>query len=645
MLKLRLVLAALAVPGVLYAGPGLVWHFPTTQEGPLGTAMRDPIFEAADSDLTIYQAFFKNKSAGGNQTGGQLIWRSTPRGGSPSAWSSVPLGFHLNHPSDFDVVTQYWTATLPSTSIGVTDVIEYYLEVAFSGGSPETTYIHGADSNSIRTTVEANAQADPYSIRNRPGWIYHANNRTIAGDDIQVRVKTGYIGPNNDPATRWADEGAVYYTTDGNNPSGVFGIPTGTSSAVPLVFDGTEGDNSGNGNAVWWRATLPGVLDGLPIGGEVKYEIALWNSAGDEQKHADHVAGTDHATFIYQNGNIGDPVLTINGRNANYTTTKLFVNEIAGDMVPLSIAFEPGEANIVAAEVYTNLNRRDLADADGNGDGYDDGISGLPGDALVAGDDGHYFKAYTMNDAGAGSYFLNLSAQKTGAYRLTARWKVDGDPNWRWYSNQAANRRDHAITVSPKDARDMVLYEINVLNIESTDDSFTNRSTIEDMHNAPGALHNGNNRWDLDYLKALGANWLWFQPIHPPARDGREPFGGWGNPTPPYEPGSPYAVKNFFEVSPIMSRDFSGDPFNNGDLLNQANRDAAMTAWQSFVSAADTQDVGIMLDAPFNHTGFDVELAQAGVDLFQPDGQTWSKTDENRSRPARTAMTSANGMM
>jgi hypothetical protein len=644
MWKFGLLLAAFAVPGVLRAYEALVWHFPVNHQEALGSSMRNPVFEAADSDLTIYHAFFKNNGVGGNQTGGRLFWRSTPRGGTPGAWSDVPLEFHLNHPSDFDVVTQYWKATLPSTSIPVTDVIEYYIETTFAPGGPETTYIHGADSNSIRTTVEEDAQAAPCSIRNRPGWIYHANNRTIAGDDIQLRVKTGYIGPDNDPATLWANLGAVYYTTDGTTPNGVRGnpVPQGTSSSVLLELDGIEGDDSGNGNAVWWRATLPGVLDGLPIGGEVKYMIGFWNPVTNEEQFADYIAGADNTVFVYQNGNIGDPLLTINGLNANYTTTKLFVDEIAGDTLPLNIVFEPGEPDIVAAEVYTNLNRRDRADDDANGDGYDDGISGLDGNSLVAGDDAHYFKAYEMTDVGAGSYSLTLNADKTGAYRLTARWKVAGDPNWRWYSNQAANRRDHAITVSPKNARDIVLYEINVLNIEATDDTFQNRSTIEDMHNAAGAWHNGNNRWDLDYLTSLGANWLWFQPIHPPARDGREPFGGWGSGNPPYEPGSPYAVKNFFEVSPIMSRSFSGDPFNDGDLLNQANRDAAMTAWQNFVAAADTREVGIMLDAPFNHTAFDVELAQAGVDLLQPDGQTWSRTDEIRNREARFFSNSAN---
>src|SRR5690606_10187694 len=99
---------------------------------------------------------------------------------------------------------------------------------------------------------------------------------------------------------------------------------------------------------------------------------------------------------------------------------------------------------------------------------------------------------------------------------------------------------------------------------------------------------------------------LWFQPIHPNGIDGREINPGTGN---PYDPGSPYAVKNFFEVNELMSKNY------NGSNSTAQNRAAAMTAWQEFVTAADTEAVGIMLDAPFNHTSFDVELAQKGVEL------------------------------
>ena len=625
------------ITSLAFSAPGNVWHIASVNETPINTPMRNPVYEAKNNNLIIYQGFFKNGGTGGNQNGGSLFFRTIPRGGSATAWSSVSLNFHA------DVGTnQYWKATLSSSSIAATDVIQYYIRVTFASAAPETTFLYGSDNISQTSTSETTAQANAYSIRNRPGWIFHANNRSIAGNDLQVRTKTGYIGPDNSLASRWTTAGAVYYTTDGSTPGGALGIATGTSLASALQFDGTENDNSGNGNAAVWRGTMVNVLSGLPIGGQVKYKIGLWNTETNDEKFADHIAGTDQSTFTYQNGQIGQPILTINGLTANYTTTKLFVDEIAGDSIPLAINFQPGEPNVTAAEVYTNVNRRDRADADANNDGYPDGISAINGNLLTAGDDTHYYKTYAMNLTSLGVYDLTLPAEKTGAYRLTARWKVFGDPNWRYYTNGEANRRDHAITISPKEVRDITLYEINVLNIEASDDTFANRSTIEDMHNAPEAPQNGNNRWDLDYLKSLGANWLWFQPIHPPARDGREPFGGYGSGNPAYEPGSPYAVKNFFEVSPIFSKNFSGNPFNNADLLSQPNRDAAMTAWQNFVSAADTKKVGIMLDAPFNHTGFDVELGPVGVDLLQPDGQTWNKTDEIRNREARVFSAAGN---
>lgn len=622
--KILMGLICCAATATSWADPGIVWHEPAYAHPDLGgPTMRDPIYEAEDNDLTIYQGFYKDGGANGDQNGGELYYRFVPMGGVAGAWTNATLSWNSDVGS-----SQYWKATLPSSSAGATNVIEYYIKVTFSGANPNTTYLYGGDlqNNFTATTNEAAAQASPYSIRNRPGWIYHNNNRIIAGDDIQISLKTGYIGPSNDPATLWATDGAIYYTTDGTDPDGSLGTPSGNSSAATLSFAGTEGDASGNGNAAIWSGTMTSVLSGLPLGGQVKYKVGLWNTANNEEKFGDHLAGTDNTIFTYQNGQIGDPILTVNGLSANYTTTKLFVDEIAGNSIDLDIVFQPGESNIVAAEIYSNLNRRDRAGDDANGDGYDDGISGLDGNSLVAGDDSHYYKAYTMTDAGAGTYTLTLPANKTGAYRLSARWKVDGDPNWRWYTNGSANRRDHAITVSPTDARDVRLYEINVFNIDASGDTFAQRSTLEDLHDAPGAAQGDDGNWNLDYLKSLGLNWLWFQPIHPNGIDGLEIDSITGS---GYEPGSPYAVKNFFAVNELMTINYNG-----ANTLEQ-NRAAAMTAWSNFVASSDSEDVGIMLDAPFNHTSFDVELAQQGVDLFQPDGATWSPYDEVRNRDAR----------
>ena len=326
------------------------------------------------------------------------------------------------------------------------------------------------------------------------------------------------------------------------------------------------------------------------------------------------------------------PSLTVNGTEANYTTSKFYLDELAGESSPLAIVLNPDESSpITAAEAFTNLNNRDRANDDVDGDGVHDGIQPPSGNLVVAGNDIHYYTATTLAPQGNGTFTTTLHAAKTGAYRLTARWKVQGDPNWRYYSNTAANRRDHAITVSPVDAREIRLYELNTLTIEAKEGpgQFIERSTFEDLHDAPGAPRTADGKgFNLDYLTGLGINWIWFQPIHPAAIDGRETDPATSQ---PYQPGSPYAVKNFFEINPWMSASYDGI----SNISSSANRAAAMTSFQNFTAAADTKGVSLMLDAPFNHTAYDVEFAGLGVALFQRDGDPLTPTTEIRNYDAR----------
>ena len=316
-------------------------------------------------------------------------------------------------------------------------------------------------------------------------------------------------------------------------------------------------------------------------------------------------------------------------RSAEYTISHVYLDEVAGTTVPITFRFTPGTGNVTDVELWTNVNRRDLANTDKDANGYPDGVvtpnGNMVSDSAADTDPvtGHYFAPLNMSDTGGGVWELTVPVAKTGAYRVSARFKTSDNPgSWQWYG-----LRDHCVVAAPAIARDVRLYEINVFNIEADGDGFPNRSTLEDLHNTPGAPHNGSNRWDLDYLKSLGCNWLWFQPIHPNGIDGRENNPATGS---PYDPGSPYAVKNFFEVNALMSANY------NGGQPDAVNRAAAMTAWQDFVNAADAKEVGIMLDAPFNHTAFDVELAQKGVELFQRDGEpVWSVTDQIRNKDAR----------
>ena len=325
--------------------------------------------------------------------------------------------------------------------------------------------------------------------------------------------------------------------------------------------------------------------------------------------------------FAFLIASPAQPVLTVNSLNANYTTTHLFVDEVAGDAVPLTILFTPNVANLMQIEFFSTLNRRDRATSDADGDGVEDGIRPPSGDFVVAGADTHYYKAYAMTNIGGGQYRYIINATKCGAYRLTARYKVTGNPSWIYY-NSFLGQRDHAIVVSPKKARDIVLYELNTIAVESQGISQNDRSTFVDLWDGPGArsFNATNAKFNLNYVTNLGVNWLWFQPIHPNGIDGRfiDP-----DTSLPFEVGSPYAVKNFFEINPMMSK---------------ANtRAAGMQEFTNFVAAADAANVSIMLDAAFNHTAHDCELAASGVFYWGGVGNpgNWQLTDEIRNRATR----------
>lgn len=600
------------------------WHIPDNA-GDLGVSMRNPEFDLGPSTtVTVYSGLQKFGNAYGtaNQTGGWLFYK----GATQATWSSNALSFHLNGgPSPNN---QYWKATFSTASFGTNEVIQYYLGLTFDGAnSVSNTFLHApagfGDNGGATTASSAVAQASPFTVRNRPAWLFHGSNRVLSPgtnanvSNIELRLKAGYIGKDDSLASRFADRGSIYYTTDGSTPAGSLGHGSNTTQVAALNFDHRENDSSPAGNAMWWRGSILNV----PQFTTLRYKLSLWHSANLEEKFADYVAGTDNAVYSYTLGTLGDPALTINGLNGDYTTTHVFVDELAGDAIPLSILFTPNAPNVTQVEVFSNLNRRDRAALDANGDGIEDGIVGPNGNLIAANDGTNYYQAYPMSPSGSpGQYQLSLNAQQTGAYRLTARYKVTGNTNWFWYSSNG--RRDHAIVVSPKRARDIVLYELNTLNVEAQGTALSERSTFADLYDGAGsrAYNATTAKFNLNYLTNLGVNWLWFQPVHPNGIAGRETDPATGS---PYEVGSPYAVKNFFEINPLMSK---------------ANtRAAALEEFTNFVAAADNAGVSVMLDAAFNHTAFDCELAASGVYYWAAPGNpgNWQATDEIRNREAR----------
>ena len=319
--------------------------------------------------------------------------------------------------------------------------------------------------------------------------------------------------------------------------------------------------------------------------------------------------------------------LTVNGRNAEYTTSKFFIDERDGDTVTLDVSFDlSGIANLTAVELFTNLDRRDFVDNDWGGDagptpdGVPDGIKPPDFNLITLSNytngPGSYYRPYAMADQGGGLFTQQLTADKCGAYRLTARFQTSDDPGkWQWYpayyqnngyafpeAQQAA--RAHAVVISPQKALEMTLYELNTLTVEATDNTEAGRSTFDDLLGPPFD-NDGNDPFNLDYLNILQVNCLWFQPIHPNGEDGRSLAEG-------YFPGSPYATKDYFSVSPWMGSD---GPSNPND---------AMLEFQNFVTECDNHagsvgTINVMLDFVANHTSWDAVFGQGGNDLFGLD--------------------------
>ncbi len=82
------------------------------------------------------------------------------------------------------------------------------------------------------------------------------------GQSADIYVKVGYQFQINTCF--------IYYTTDGSNPEGAFGVGKGTTQVVPGAF--LNHDNP-TASIDWWKGTIPA----QPNGTQVRYKVALFN--------------------------------------------------------------------------------------------------------------------------------------------------------------------------------------------------------------------------------------------------------------------------------------------------------------------------------------------------------------------------------
>ena len=270
--------------------------------------------------------------------------------------------------------------------------------------------------------------------------------------------------------------------------------------------------------------------------------------------------------------------------DANYGLRRTFIDELVGDSMDITVILQPnaGGGNSVSdVELFSNINRRDFAAMEEDFD------------SVTTLSTTNYYRAYDMVDIGGGRYSYTITVRKCGAYRINARYKVNGG-DYVYYTDNGL-RRDCAVVVSPTKALELTMYELNPMYIEATSDDFYGRSTFQDIYTINT---NKPDRVSTNYFSDLGLNMIWLQPIHPIGSEGRQIDPSTGT---DYDPGSPYAVRNYWEVNSVL-----GDPSSTA---------RAMTEFTGFVEAMDDIGVGVMLDGTFNHSAWDCEIGVVGVDM------------------------------
>ena len=599
---------------------GNCWHVPGQYEPWPEATMRNPCYPSAGEAICIFvgnQAYGEGGNSG-DMSGGTLYHRAS----GASAWSTVALEYEDCQRDN----NKYWKGIIPAGTYAAAGDMEYYIEVAYN--DHDTTYL-GTDSGARSQTFATAAEAQQHlftcpigdTAGQEPGYMWHAGNAVVAGTNaVQFWVKIGYTKDGVD----WADTVQLRYNfKSGSVPQGA--VKTGrtamkrmaralsTYSTASFVRDHEEEDSSENGNSVWWACTLTD--DRFTESGKyLEYEIVAKNSEGNNQwRWADYRTGSATNLFYYTMWQAGSGALTVNGLNADYTTSKFFIDEAAGESVTLDVVYDLPVESACAVEVFSNVGRRDYWDSDIDHNGVVDSIRPPDGDLVVAGMQDEavepihtnrpYFAAWTMESAGGNKYRKTLVVTNCGAYRLTARYKETADGEWVYYSAITNSLRDHAIMVSPKKVLKQNVYEVNGMTAKATSATEAGHSTFNDLIEGT----NDFSEFGIPYLNGIQANCLWFQPIHTSSEYGLGPGG---------EPGSPYAAKDYFSVSKWYGAEVNGRRTTEQALKEFTNFVAACDAGRSpSMSTSYVGTINIMLDGVFNHTSWDAVFGVMGETL------------------------------
>ena len=121
-------------------------------------------------------------------------------------------------------------------------------------------------------------------------WVYHAPlaPNSAAGGNATATQRVPSAPTNGQPVDIWVKVGYnfktnhcfIYYTTDGNNPEGAYGVGIGSTQVIPGSWVASDTFDSFSD---WFKATIPAQADGV----EVRYKAAFFQDNIDTISDAD----------------------------------------------------------------------------------------------------------------------------------------------------------------------------------------------------------------------------------------------------------------------------------------------------------------------------------------------------------------------
>ncbi len=130
-----------------------------------------------------------------------------------------------------------------------------------------------------------------------PGFVQHIPADQVYGEPSGVTMREEGVPREDESIDLWVRIGysfwytdvAIYYTTDGSDPAGSFGVPGNGSTSVLRSSTGTVSfvrNEPNSPNIDWWKATLPAST--RTYGLTIKYKIGAWDSGSGGEVFANN---------------------------------------------------------------------------------------------------------------------------------------------------------------------------------------------------------------------------------------------------------------------------------------------------------------------------------------------------------------------